>query len=242
MQNTDLAVLKFKLRWLHVAIAAVGTFLLLAFVTNVPTRLEREDIFAIKAILGTQEAPQIHSFEDEIRVIRWAQAQVFKAAPGNDPIPEYAEREPMDLLKARSGLCYDRARTLDKALTWLGFEARHVYILFAEPQSGTSAWSFIRHALSRSSSHAVTEVKTSRGWLLVDSNTPWISLDNQSFPVAAADVHEKRSHFQAPPEYTQTPFWAIRGMYSRRGQFFRPYFLFPELNWPDFLRWAISSE
>lgn len=232
-------ILKFNLRWLHVALAAAATFVLLAFVTNVSTRLEREDIFAIKAILGVQRQPEINSFEDEIRVIRWAQAQIFKAAPGNEPIPEYEDREPMDLLKARSGMCYDRARTLDKALTWLGFEARHIYILFADPQNGTGAWSFTRHALSRSTSHAVTEVKTSRGWLLVDSNTPWISLDTHGLPVQAGDVHEKRTQFKAPPDYTQTPFWAIRGMYSRRGQFYRPYIVFPEMNWPDFMNWAL---
>jgi hypothetical protein len=233
---------KFTLRWFHVGLSTAAIFVLLAFVTNVPTRLEREDIFAIKAFLNLEKPPDINNFEDEIRVIQWVQAQILNAAPGNEPIPDYQDREPMDLLKTKSGLCYDRARSLDKAYTWIGFESRHVYIMFADKHSGTGAWPFIRQALSFSYSHAVTEVKTSRGWLMVDSNSPWISLDNQGFPVSAEDVHIKRSNFQAPPEYIQIPFWAVPGMYSRRGQFFRPYIPFPEFNWADFLKWAASSE
>lgn len=213
-------------------------FMALAAITNVSTRVQPEDEFAIKAILGVQTKPPINSFDDEISVIRWAQKQVLKAAPGMEPIPEYTDREPMDLLKAQSGLCYDRSRTLDKMLKWLGFETRHVYILFADKGQPTSWANFFRYALTRSNSHAVTEVKTSRGWMLVGSNTGWISLTRDGQPVPAGQVHERRAEFDNPPEYVDVPLWAIRGMYSRKGQLYRPFILFPEFNWPDFLTWA----
>lgn len=225
---------------LHYAmlVAILGLVVVLAVVTNVSTKVQPEDTVAIKAILNMEKKPDLIFFDDEINVIRRAQAQVFKAAPDNVPIAEYSDREPMNLLKAKSGLCYDRSRTLDKALQWLGFQTRHVYILFADRGDSIGVDQFLVHVLSRSQSHAVTEVKTSRGWLIVDSNDSWISLNRYSQPVPAGEVHDRRSEFDNPPDWTNTPFWAIRGMYSRRGQLYRPFLPFPEFSWPDFLGWA----
>ena len=217
-------------------------FVTLAVVTNVSTHVQPEDVVAIKTILDVPQKPEVHSFDDEIRVIRWAQARVFKVAPDMVPIAEYSDREPMDLLKAKSGLCYDRSRTLDKALQWLGFETRHVYILYADPGGATNLFQFVSHALTFSQSHAVTEVKTSRGWLMVDSNVSWISLSRDGQPVPVGQVHDRRAEFDNPPEWTNTPLWAIRGMYSRRGQLYKPYIPFPEFNWPDFLGWAMGLQ
>ena len=215
--------------------------MVLALTTNVSTRLMPEDTVAIKAILGVQQKPTLQSFDDEIRVIRWGQAHVLKAAPGMEGVPEYSDREPMDLLKAQSGLCYDRSRTLDKTLKWLGFETRHVYILFAGKGDSTNVVQFVQHVLLHSQSHAVTEVKTSRGWLLVGSNRNWISLNHAGQPVPAGDVYDRRAEFEHPLEWVEMPFWAIRSMYSRKGQFYRPYLLFPEFNWPDFWGWVFTG-
>lgn len=230
-----------RLKWWHALWLPVLAFFVLATITNVSTRLQPEDVVAIKMILGAQEKPSIQSFEDEIRLIRWAQAQVLKAAPGMEGIPDYSDREPMNLLQARSGLCYDRSRTLDKTLKWHGLETRHVYILFAEKGVDTNFGQFLRYAFSRSQSHAVTEVKTSRGWMLVGSNTAWISLNRDRQPVPASQVHERRTEFDHPSDWIDTPLWAIRGMYSRKGQFYRPFVRFPEFNWSDFLGWIISD-
>lgn len=230
-----------RLRLRHALWVLLLAFVVLAWTTNVSTHLQPEDTVAIKLMLGVQKKPAIGSFDDEIRVIRWAQAQTLKAAPGLEGIPDYADREPMDLLKAQAGLCYDRSRTLDKMLKWLGFETRHVYILFADKADSTSVVQFIIHALSYSQSHAVTEVKTSRGWMLVNSNSNRISLNREGQPVSAGQVYERRAEFYSPSEWVEFPLWAIRGMYSRKGQLYRPNFPFPEFNWPDFLGWAIKE-
>jgi hypothetical protein len=147
----------------------------------------------------------------------------------------------MDLLKAQSGLCYDRSRTLDKTIKWLGFETRHVYILFADKGDSTDIVQFVQQALSYSQSHAMTEVKTSRGWLLVDSMANWISLNREGQPVPAGLLYVRRAEFTAPPDWLATPYWAIRGMYSRRGQLYSPYSIFPEFNWPDFFGWVFTG-
>jgi hypothetical protein len=156
-----------RLRWWHALWLPVVAFAVLAWTTNVSSRLQQEDKVAIKTILGVQQKPSIQSFDDEIRVIRWAQAHVLKSAPGMDGIPEYSDREPMNLLLAKSGLCYDRSRTRDKSLTWLGFPTR----LYSDKADATGVVQFVQHALLHSQSHEVTEVQTSRGWMLLGSNT-----------------------------------------------------------------------
>jgi hypothetical protein len=89
-------------------------------------------------------------------------------------------------------------------------------------------------------SHAVTEVKTSKGWMLVDSNTEWIALTPQGEPVNADAVWQRYSDFANAPEYLGYAWWAIRGMYSRKGHFYAPYVPFPEFNWVDFLSWSVE--
>ena len=49
-----------------------------------------------------------------------------------EPIPKYKSRQPVDLFKARSGVCYDRSRTFDKLFQWCGFETRHIYVMYSK--------------------------------------------------------------------------------------------------------------
>ena len=231
---------KKSLRWLYGLGLFIFIFIFLALLTNVSTKVDEQDEIVIKLILGIDAPPVRQTFDDEIRVIRWAQERVLQIAPGMEPIPDYASREPIDLLKAHSGLCYDRSRTLDKIYKWLGFESRHVYILFAKKGVDTNAWQFLRYAISHSDSHAVTEVKTTHGWLMVDSNSAWISVNQQGQPIQANEIHERRHEFFSPPDYVNVPLWAIRGMYSRRGQLYSPFLLYPDFNWPDFLIWSLG--
>ena len=108
---------------------------------------------------------------------------MFVAAPVGEGIPDYEPREPQDLLKKRQGLCYDRSRTMDKAFDYIGLEARHVYLLYREDRGYLSAMMHYGQA-----SHAITEVKTSKGWMFVDSNSEWIALTRDGQVVNADDV------------------------------------------------------
>jgi hypothetical protein len=132
------------------------------------------------------------------------------------------------------GLCFDRSRTFDKAFHYVGFESRHVYILYRENRPFWRA--VFRYGQA---SHAVTEVKTSKGWMFVDSNSEWVAVTRQGEPVNADDVWRRFSEFENPPPYLKDPWWAIRGMYSRKGQFYGAGIPFPEFNWPDFLAWFV---
>jgi len=213
------------------------SFAFLMLITNVPTGLTAEDIVVFEKDLDLKVLPHPQSFEDEIRTIRLIQARVFAKAPHGAPIPEYEPREPSDLVRLQRGWCYDRSRTLDKAFTYLGFETRHVYLLYRKDLSLFASLFRRGHP-----SHAVTEVMTSKGWLYVDSNQTWIALDRDGKPHGAGGIWKHFNQFDGAPEYVRGPWWAIRGLYSRKGAFYAPYFPLPQLNWQDFLKWVFVEK
>ncbi len=228
------------LRWSILAFVVVNFFL--AVLTNVSVTPTDSDDAVFRTVLGL-EKPQIPmSYEQELHLIKSLQALVLKRAPGDIPIPEYADREPKDLLKAESGMCFDRSRTLDKILLWHGFETRHLYILFAKhPVTGLQLPFWQALVTRGTDSHAVTEVKTSRGWLVVDSNSLWISVAADDAPVDGSHIFAQANRFASMPEYWNQPYWAIRGLYSRRGQFYRPFLPYPQMNWFDFISWFVTG-
>lgn len=214
--------------------------LVLALATNVSTRVTETDERVFNVMLGLEKPKPPSTFEAEIQLIRSMQGIVLRAAPDDDPIDTYSSREPEDLLRSRSGLCYDRSRTIDKLLAWSGFETRHVFILYPDHPQTRQRLSVVRALTTIGTlSHAVTEARTSRGWIVVDSNSSWISLSRDGVPVGASDIPSMADSFSVIPGYFRGPYWAIRGLYSRRGHFYRPYLPYPELNWHDFLQWAI---
>ena len=211
----------------------------LGLATNVSTDVTSSDSHAFENALGLKTPAGRMAYDDEIALIKSVQQRVLTRVPVGEPIPDFQEREPADLLQLGTGLCYDRARTYDKAYTWLGFEARHVYILYPEHPVTGEALSFVRAMLTyRTGSHAVTEVKTSRGWLVVDSNSAWVSVADDGSPVDADHLARESARLPGIPAYFNRPFWALRGLYSRRGQLYKPFLPYPDVNWRDFARWA----
>src|SRR3546814_13565188 len=100
-------------------------------------------------------------------------------------------REPKDLYAGQSGECYDRSRSIEKLLRLAGFEARHVSVY-----SVTDGSSVLGVLLTPgTSSHAVSEVLTQRGWMLVDSNARWIGL-KASQPISAEEIKAGKPHPQ----------------------------------------------
>jgi hypothetical protein len=190
-----LRALRKALKWL-LAVSGLITLTLvgLGVYTNVPTAVTEEDV-AIFAGLGFHREKQPPTFEQEIELIRQVQSIVFKRAPLGG-IPDYQAREPADLMRFGQGLCFDRSRTFDKALSHMGMPTRHVYLLYRQNRPFFSALFTYRQP-----SHAVTEVKTSRGWIFVDSNTEWIGLTRLGEPVSADDVWRRYAEFESLPPY-----------------------------------------
>lgn len=215
-----------SLLWIGLSMCAL---LLFALYVNVPTQLTPEDERMLSR-LHLSKGGKAQGYALEIKQIQDVQRIVLGAVSLGHGIPEGAAREPADLISAGQGLCFDRSRTLDKAYAFLGYKVRHVYILYRENVG------FIKALLNKGqNSHAVTEVLTSKGWLLVDSNSPWISIARDQSPVPADAVWLRTSEFTSIPQYMTHPYWAIPGLYSRHGQFYPPYIQFPNVNWMDLL-------
>lgn len=227
--------------WLFIAFVVIN--ITMCVITNVPTQVTSSDVSIFRSILSLDQPKDIMSYDQEIALISKVQRQILSEAPVGEAIPEYADREPADLFRQKSGLCYDRSRTYDKVFSWLGFDVRHVYILYPEhPVTKLRLPYWKAFFIRGTNSHAVTEVKTTRGWLVVDSNSAWISVTKDGAPLDADHLHESASSFVDIPDYFNRPYVAIRGLYSRRGQQYRPYIPYPELNWGDFWSWILGLD
>ena len=180
---------------------------------SVPTDVTVEDRFAIRQIW----AP---TFEAEVDLIQRVQQLVFDASPIHGGIANGQSREPADLITERRGLCYDRSRAIEKTLKSVGFQTRHVSMYESS----------IALVVPGYRSHALSEARTSRGWMLVDSMKPWLGLDASGAPISAKRLAQAKT----PPDWEMplTPDVVhVYGLFSRHGGFYPPFTPFPDVNW-----------
>lgn len=174
-------------------------------------------------------------FDDQMDTIVAVQDAVLSIAPGNDGIPFDQPRELADLYKARSGLCFDRSRAIEKILKYLGFEVRHAAV-YSTKDTGSALKSLLT---PQNPSHAVSEVKTERGWLVIDSNQRWLGLTSDGEPVdlrklqtSAYDNETWDPRLKAPlSTILAEPFTYVLGLYSRHGRYYPPYTPIPDADW-----------
>ena len=91
-------------------------------------------------------------FDHQVRTILAVQDAVLSIASDNVGIALNREREPSDLYRAKSGLCYDRSRAIEKILSHLGFEVRHAAV-YSLKDTDSRLKSFLT---PKTQSHAVT--------------------------------------------------------------------------------------
>lgn len=221
----------------------VGTVLLIGVVVllawhAVDNSVSAEDRKYIpRYLVGIRAMPPeaTRSYEDEINFVVRVQRAVLDVAPRNEGLPFGAEREPRNLFEARTGLCFDRSRVIEKILRYASLEARHV-ALYSTRETGSAMKSLLAPGVS---SHAVTEVLTKKGWLVVDSNDPWVSLDATTSPVsiwrikASADRRVRLVWSKPPNEIYEQPFTFVYGLYSRHGKLYPPYDFIPDINYTE---------
>ncbi len=219
-------------------VASLGLWLALSAEVETAVSVDDRDYLQkIMAETGLSPLPAQPSSQQETDFILAAQHAVLQLAPVDKALPLDQSREPKDLYAARHGLCYDRSRVLEKLYRAAGFEARHVSLYSLREHSLVAAL-----LTPQVSSHAVTEVRTARGWLLVDSNRRWISLTADGEPVPLARI-QAQSGAPLPrwdarnaemPKFYMEPFAAVYGLYSRHGRFYPPFNPIPDINWAEF--------
>lgn len=220
---------------LMVGTVAVGAVLLWHQVPLAATQAERVMLTGkmLAAGIPVSSAEPAH-YAEQIRFIRQVQDMVLDGAPAMTPIPQGQSREPEALFDAKGGHCADRSRAIEKTLRMAGFTIRHVFLLTR--RADESYWQPLLAA--NRDSHAVTEVLTEKGWLIVDSNDRWLTLDKSGNPVSAAQL-EARVYSNAewgepvPNAIYLTPVIAIFGLYARHGQFYPPYDAIPDVNYGE---------
>ena len=193
-------------------------------------------------------------FEDQVAFIRAVQRAILHLVPKNRPLPYGKPREPKDIYthKGKYGACCDRSRLIEKILRIHGLKTRHVFMC-----SIKSFGCKLKALLSTGvENHAVSEALTKKGWLVVDSNTEWVSLDKQNRPYSMKKIRcVKRISWEKPmgsemKKICEGPFNFLYGLYSRCGRLYPPFwfrypltstdtkikfcFPFPDINWCEF--------
>jgi hypothetical protein len=224
-----------KLRFLGLSLPALFIF---AWATNVPVDVSEEDKEVFELLFGRVPQQESLRLADEIKIIKRYQSLIIDRFPNGTAVPKNKPREPKNLMDHGRGQCFDRARTIAKVLSWQGFKVRHVFVIFRRSAETGEVLTPLRSLVTKGNdSHAVVEVKTSAGWLVVDSNEKWISLSTRTrLPVPVDQIYARSAEFDSRPTWLQKngPFAYLRGLYSRHGQFYPPFIPLPELNWRDF--------
>jgi len=215
------------------------------WINSVPTNLTAED----RAIFVHDFAGQslaTATFDEQVTSILAVQVMLAHTAPRLKAIPKYQNREPADVTRQGQGICYDRSRFIEKALTYLGMDVRHVSI-FDMPHGKSAVATLLTPGVS---SHALSEVRTVRGWMLVDSNDLWIGLTKDGRVVSADMIaHDPMLAFAEwdsrvkgrPNAEFETDFAYVIGLYSRHGDFFWPYVPIPDVNWTQLSGWLLGA-
>ncbi len=154
-------------------------------------------------------------------------------------------REPKDLYDTHAAYCSDRARFMEKALKSFGFDVRFASV-YEKQKNLTLLGTLLTKGNEGAHSHAVIEVKTEKGWMVVDSRTRWISLTADNTPVSLPMLQNmtQKGHW---PLWSgalkddmfflmKHDFYVLYGLYSRHGRFYAPYTPYvPDYDMPQLL-------
>jgi hypothetical protein len=141
--------------------------------------------------------------------------------------------------KQRKGFCYDRAIFMEKIFKLFKFDFRHIYIYFPSMnQKETAISNFFKKGTK---SHALLEVKTKKGWMLIETNCNWLGLKSNKELLTVESFNELKINQNTIDFYKNPscgiPFWKrynsfryIYGFYSRHGDFFSRSSIIPDIN------------
>jgi hypothetical protein len=212
------------------------------FLTNVEVAVTEEDEIYIRLI--SAEIPLPHdtsyanaSYSEKIAVIVKVAAYFDRKTKNtkDQAIPAGMTREPKDWYLNPTGVCYDLARVTEKFLQYYGFGVRHVAV-YSTQEAGSPAIAFTRR---RNPSHAVLEVLTERGWVLVDPHSGMVAVTKNGDPISARDARSKILTSRSPTSFHTIfsgPYFLVYGLYSRHGMLYPPFNELPDVSWADLVR------
>lgn len=195
----------------------------------VPESITEDDVSALLefGILESKDF-RAHEHSSEIsqrRMLETIVKRVHQRIGRFDPLPIGARREPRDVLEAGSGVCFDRARLIEKAVRATGMNTRRVFLLYG-------GWRNL--LLPGTPTHALVEVETPKGWVFLGTLSPvtgyaddesvWNVSRLLSNITTGSDI-VKRQRWN---EILSTEFVPLYGVYSRHGGHYPPYTPMPD--------------
>ena len=217
---------------LLLGISFLGALYYILIFIGVSKHISEDDKYITKLLNLDKECLKIDSYEKEIKCIKTTQESQLNLIKGTACRGKYINLGSKEVIKVNTACCFDRSRITEQALQIYGFKVRHVFL------NETSKRGYFNLLIPNTISHAASEVLTSKGWLGVDSNEPFVLLDENNFP----NTFEKAIANGVINSYSEAaiykkPMTYVIGLYSRHGAFFEPYFPYlPEINFYDFFR------
>jgi hypothetical protein len=222
-----------KRRFFKIALVILASLALVAFAFSGYPTVTKTDRAYIDSFLTEWKIPadsdSIHaSFDREVAFVSRVQDSIVKNFSGAFHPQEKVGHVDF-YFRNRAGVCYDKAILMEKMFTSYGFSIRHMYIYSREDSISTNKSDFFKKGLT---SHAMLEVKTKKGWMVVGTNGNWLALDQEKNPLKIQQVREVLKKGAFTPykktnigitfyETLQIPsnFKVIYGVYSRHGEF-----------------------
>ena len=204
----------------------------------VDTQVTDEDRQVIAELGVDDECERTLTYIEELECVEAVQLSIFERYPDvSDAFEKGVTAHGVaDYDERGFGSCYDRAKLIEQTLRSYDFDVRRVALF--ERQS--APWGYLKPGIR---SHALSEVKTSQGWLAVESIEPFIAIDEQWRPHSMGDLREglKSGEFDdrtfgaaIPDDFFDGEFVFVYGVYSRHGYFFEPHLPVPEVDWSSF--------
>lgn len=201
---------------------------------SVDQTLTEDDKIAIQTLkLDGECEGVVGEFSKEISCVSEIQKRV-QSIGGTECAAKGDNIEPLSFLERGYGCCFDRARFIEKTARYYGFETRHIFLIV--PYKGYSVLNFLPLGQA---SHATSEIMTSKGWMGVDSNEPFILLREGDFLPRTYEFALSSKQFSdvmEPKKFFKKDFDVIVGLYSRHGFFHGKNFPGPELSFSEFIQ------
>lgn len=202
----------------------VGYLLLAGSVDNTVTA---DDEAAIAQLQVDGVCRGIAGFDAEFNCIKSIQAAIRTVVPNIKCAGKGVTIEPPQFIQRGYGCCYDRARFTEKTLRHYGFETRHVAIY------DVASYGIFGFLVPGIASHATSEVRTSKGWMGVDSNHPFLLLSDENEVFTFSNYKDNKRPWKdtlEPKAFYGSNLRVIYGLYSRHGGFHGANLPGPEFN------------
>ncbi len=192
----------------------------------VNNKLSQDDIYAIKKLSVDKQCGTIQNYENQVTCIKAVHQSIRNKVTDFRCASRFTLIEPKEFLTRGFGCCYDRARFAEKTLEFYGFKTRHVFIIEQE-------YFLFNLLIPGVRSHASSEVRTSKGWLGLDSNEDFILLTSDNLPLSYEQALQNIGNIRSkmlPVTLYSKELKVYYGLYSRHGFFHGVNLPGPEIN------------